>query len=217
METLSTQQILDAGLDDWRKLAQALHARYRVPDLAAGAAFAGDVAKAAEAAGHDPQLTLSPGAVDVMVCTVENGWWVTAQDLELARTISDIARRHGLEPRPGDVAQIEYGLDTASQERIAAFWAALLTGDSGNVVHETVLDPLRRVPNVWFQPTEPHEPPRQRWHPDLWLAPEVVAGRIQAAVAAGGEVVDDAGAPSFIVLADPDGNKVCICSCLDRD
>jgi hypothetical protein len=30
---LSTQDILDAGLDDWRKLAQALHARYRIADF----------------------------------------------------------------------------------------------------------------------------------------------------------------------------------------
>ena len=33
MERVSNQQILDAGLVDWRKLAQALHARYAIPDL----------------------------------------------------------------------------------------------------------------------------------------------------------------------------------------
>lgn len=32
MERLSNQQILDAGPADWRKLAQAPHARYSVPD-----------------------------------------------------------------------------------------------------------------------------------------------------------------------------------------
>ena len=35
-------------------------------------------------------------------------------------------------------------------------------------------------------------------------------------VAAGGTVVDDSEAPSFTVLADPDGNKVCVCTFLDR-
>ena len=39
MEKLSTPEILDAGLGDWRKLAQALHARYRIADFRAGAAF----------------------------------------------------------------------------------------------------------------------------------------------------------------------------------
>ena len=35
--------------------------------------------------------------------------------------------------------------------------------------------------------------------------------------AAGGTLVSDAEAPAFTVLADPEGNKVCICTCLDRD
>ena len=41
-------------------------------------------------------------------------------------------------------------------------------------------------------------------------------GRIAAAVAAGGTVVDDAGAPSFTVLADAEGNRACVCTILDR-
>jgi 4a-hydroxytetrahydrobiopterin dehydratase len=44
----------------------------------------------------------------------------------------------------------------------------------------------------------------------------VVAGRIEAALAAGGTVVDDSQAPSYTVLADPQGNKVCLCTYLDR-
>ena len=46
--------------------------------------------------------------------------------------------------------------------------------------------------------------------------PEVADARIAAAVAAGGTVVDDSEAPSFTVLADPDGNKVCVCTSLER-
>jgi 4a-hydroxytetrahydrobiopterin dehydratase len=57
VEKLSTQEILDAGLDDWRKLAQALHARYRIADFKAGAAF---IAAIAEAAG---------AGIKVCVCT----------------------------------------------------------------------------------------------------------------------------------------------------
>ncbi|MDA8354833.1 MAG: 4a-hydroxytetrahydrobiopterin dehydratase, partial [Actinomycetota bacterium] len=49
------------------------------------------------------------------------------------------------------------------------------------------------------------------------LAPEEAEPRIELAVAAGGTVVDDSEAPSFTVLADPDGNKVCVCTYLGRD
>ena len=79
-----------------------------------------------------------------------------------------------------------------------------------------MFDPTGQLPSMWFQGTEPHESPRQRWHLDVWVAPEVADARIAAAVAAGGTVVDDSEAPSFTVLADPDGNKVCVCTFLDR-
>jgi 4a-hydroxytetrahydrobiopterin dehydratase len=40
--------------------------------------------------------------------------------------------------------------------------------------------------------------------------------RIDAAIAAGGSLVSDAEAPSFWVLADPQGNKACICTSAER-
>jgi 4a-hydroxytetrahydrobiopterin dehydratase len=216
MENLSTQQILDAGLDDWRKLAQALHARYRITDFSAGAAFAVAVAEAAGAARHYPDLKVTDGAVDVSLCTREDGLWVTEQDIGMARKISEIAREKGLAAEPAAVAQLEIALDTADENGVGPFWSALLTGSPDNKIYDSVFDPAGRVPGLWFQATSDHETPRQRWHFDLWLAPEAAEERIAAAVAAGGSVVDDSEAPSFTVLADPDGNRVCVCTCLER-
>jgi 4a-hydroxytetrahydrobiopterin dehydratase len=42
--------------------------------------------------------------------------------------------------------------------------------------------------------------------------PAQVQPRIDAAVAAGGTLVSDKEAPSFWVLADPQGNQVCLCT-----
>lgn len=221
MQILSNQEILQAigaGLGDWRKLAQPLAARYRVAGTAEGAAFVAAVAEAAVAAGQDPEIRMGRGFVDVALSTVDGGGrWVTAQDVELARAISGLAREHGLRAVPGEVAQLELALDTADRSAVAPFWSALLTADPGNLVGDTVLDPTNRVPSMWFQFTDAHRTPRQRWHFDLWLAPEVADERIAAAVAAGGTVVDASEAPSFTVLADPEGNRVCVCTALDRD
>ncbi|HTZ25964.1 MAG TPA: VOC family protein [Streptosporangiaceae bacterium] len=217
MEKLSTQDILDARLDDWRKLAQALHARYRVTDFRAAAAFVADVAGAAEKAGHLPDVKMTQDVVDVSLCTREDGLWVTAKDIGLARTISEIARQHGLTPEPSGVTQIELALDTPDDARVAPFWSALLTGSPDNSIYDSVFDPTGRVPSVWFQPAGEHETPQQRWHFDLWLDPAVADERIAGAVAAGGSVVYDDEAPSFTVLADPDGNRVCVCTYLERE
>jgi 4a-hydroxytetrahydrobiopterin dehydratase len=216
MERLSNQQILDAGLGDWRKLAQALHTRYLIRDYVVAAAFIAAVAEAAEADGHHPDLKLTYGVIDVSLCTHEDGLWVTQKDIDMARKISAIAEEKGLIPEPGSVTQLEIALDTAHEDRVSPFWSALLTGSPDNKIYDSVFDPTGRVPSLWFQGTDDHQVPRQRWHFDLWLAPEAVDQRIAAAVAAGGSVVDDSGAPAFTVLADPDGNRVCICCATGR-
>jgi 4a-hydroxytetrahydrobiopterin dehydratase len=216
MTTLSTQQLLDAGLDDWRKLAQGLHARFAVRDFTSAAAFVEAVAAAAGESGHYPEVRLTPSWVELKLTTEEDGWWVTEQDVDVARRISEIAEGMGFSSDPSAVAQLELALDTAAFKTQGPFWAALLTGSTDNVVHDDVMDPDFRVPNLWFQETAPHDPPRQRFHLDLWLAHDVAEERIAAAVAAGGTVVDDSNAPSFTVLADPEGNRACVCTCLDR-
>ncbi len=216
MDTLTNEEIREAGLTDWRKLAQVLHARFRTPDYAAGATFATALTDLAEAENLHLEVKVTRGAVDVVVGTRHDGLWVTGRDITLAQQISQIARDSGLAAEPTAVTQLEIALDTAHEDRIGPFWAALLTGDRSNKIHDSVLDPTGRVPAMWFQPTDEHETPRQRWHFDLWLAPEVADERIATAVSAGGAVVDDSWAPSFTVLADPDGNRVCICTTLDR-
>jgi 4a-hydroxytetrahydrobiopterin dehydratase len=214
---VGNQQILDAGLADWRKLAQALHARFAIPDYLVAAAFVAAVAQVADAENHHPDLKLTHGVVDVSLCTHEDGLWVTQQDIDMAKRISELAREYGLRPEPSAVTQLEIALDTAHEGGVAGFWSALLTGSPDNKVYDSVFDPTGRVPGLWFQGTEEHATPRQRWHFDLWLAPESAEERIAAAVAAGGAIVDDSGAPSFTVLTDPDGNRVCVCTSLDRD
>jgi len=180
MERLSNQQILDADLADWRKLAQAVHARYSILDYNVAAAFVAAVAQAAEADGHHPDLKLTRGVIDVSLCTHEDGLWVTQKDIDMARRISEIARQNGLQPEPTAVTQLEIALDTAHEDGVGPFWSVLLTGRPDNKIYDSIFDPTGRVPGLWFQGTEDHEVPRQRWHFDLWLAPEVADERIAA-------------------------------------
>src|SRR6266511_3921692 len=101
---------------------------------------------------------------------------------------------------------------------IAPVWAALLTGSTDargrGTIGDDVRDATGRVPILWFQDTDEHETPRQRFHIDVWVPPEVAEQRIAAAVTAGGIVVDDSQAPSYTVIADQDGNKACVCTTL---
>ncbi|HEX6514945.1 MAG TPA: 4a-hydroxytetrahydrobiopterin dehydratase [Nocardioidaceae bacterium] len=215
MERLTIRQILDARLDDWRKLAQALHARFLTGDFATGFELVAAITEAAEQANHHPDVTLTYPRVDVKLMSHDVGQ-VTQRDVDLARRISEIARERGIRAEPSAVAEVELALDTADVPTVGPFWAALLTGSPDALEGEEVVDPSGRVPLLWFQHTDAHETPRQRFHIDLWVPHDVAEERIGAAVVAGGRVVDDQHAPSFVVLADPEGNRVCVCTFLER-
>jgi len=141
---------------------------------------------------------------------------ITQRDIDLARRISEIARQQGIGVEPSATSELELALDTADLAAVGPFCAALLTGTPDSLMGDDVVDPSGRVPLLWFQHTNAHETPRQRFHIDLWVPHDVAEERIAAAVAAGGRVVDDENAPSFVVLADPEGNRVCVCTCLNR-
>ncbi len=227
-DMLKTDQILDAQLDDWRKLGQAFHGRFRTGDFATGLKFVSAVGEAAEAMDHHPDVRLSYPFVDLTLISHDAVYrpddggpekrlsWVTQRDVELARQITRIADEHGIAAEPRAVTTIELALDTADDAAVAPFWAALLTGDSGSLKLGDVRDPTGRVPILWFQETDAHETPRQRFHIDVWLPHDVAEERIAAAVEAGGRVFDDTNAPSYVVLADADGNRACVCTFLQR-
>jgi 4a-hydroxytetrahydrobiopterin dehydratase len=226
MDMLMGAQIAEAKLTDWRKLAQGLHARYVVADFGTGARFVAAVGEAGDALGHHPSVSIGNGYVDLKLVSADAIYrddegtehvveWVTQQDVDLARRITEIAADHKVDADPASVSMIELGLDTAHSATIAPVWAALLTGNPEAQGHGSPSDEIRdamgRVPNLWFGDADEHETPRQRFHVEVYVAPEVAEQRIAAALAAGGTVVDDSDAPALTVIADQDGNRGVLC------
>jgi 4a-hydroxytetrahydrobiopterin dehydratase len=229
MEMLTGTQIAAANLTDWRMLGQGLHARYLIGDFRAGVRFLTAVSDAGDALGHHPRVAMGDGYVDLkllsdnVVYRDDEGTehlveWVAQQDVDLAQRITEIAAEQMIDADPASITTIEVALDTAHGALIAPVWAALLTGSTEargrGSIGDDVRDATGRVPILWFQETDEHETPRQRFHIDVWVPPEVAEQRIAAAVTAGGIVVDDSQAPSYTVIADQDGNKGCVCTTL---
>jgi 4a-hydroxytetrahydrobiopterin dehydratase len=183
------------------------------------------VGEAGDALGHYPSVSLGNGYVDLKLVTADAIYrddegtehvveWVTQKDVDLARRISEIAADHTVDADPASVSVIELGLDTAHSATIAPVWAALLTGNaesqgtgppatrSGR--HGTGTEPVVRG-------RRRARSPRQRFHVEVYVAPEAAEQRIAAAVAAGGTVVDDSDAPSLTVITDQDGNLGILC------
>ena len=226
MDMLMGEEIAEANLMEWRKLAQGLHARYVVDDFGTGVLFVAAVGEAGDALGHHPRVSIGPGYVDIKLISDDAIYrddegtehvveWVTQQDVDLARRITEIAADHKIGADPKSVSVIELGLDTAHSATIAPVWAALLTGSAEAQGHGSPSDEIRdatgRVPNLWFGDADEHDTHPQRFHVEVYVAPEVAGQRIAAALAAGGTVVDDSNAPSLTVIADQDGNKGVLC------
>jgi 4a-hydroxytetrahydrobiopterin dehydratase len=217
MSKLTGQQIADEGLDGWAYLLGGLQTRIRTKNFATGLSVVGAIGAAAEEMNHHPDLHLRPAHVDVRL-TSHDERGVTDRDIRLARAVSSIAADAAVQLESSNVSRLELALDTPAGESIPPFWAAVLAMEyrSGPDFGDEVRDPGDVLPTVWFQASGSEEP-RQRWHLDLWVDPAQAQPRIDAALAAGGTLVSDAEAPSFWMLADPEGNRVCLCTWQDRD
>lgn len=217
MTKLTGPQIADEGLDGWVLLAGSLHTRVPTPDFATGLELVTAIGAAAEEMDHHPDLDLRYSHLDIALISHDTRG-VTGRDVRLARAISGIVAEAGLQLAGLAVSRFELALDTPQREQVLPFWRAVLAMEdlARYGVDDEINDPAGALPAVWFQPSGSEEA-RQRWHPDVWVDPAAVQPRIDAALAAGGTLVSDAAAPSFWVLADAEGNRVCLCTWQARD
>ena len=141
---------------------------------------------------------------------------ITERDVAMARTISGLARELGVTATPEKLTRLELALDTSDKPAAIGFWAAVL-GYDGDADPNEVTDPDGRQVTLWFQDSDSRDDARQRFHVDVHVAPDQAQARIDAALAAGGTFVSDDEAPAFTVLADPEGNQVCVCTWQGRE
>jgi 4a-hydroxytetrahydrobiopterin dehydratase len=211
----------------WRYLLGALAVSVPVQSLAQ----ASELAVAAVAAcGPDADahlwVDLRPDRVELSVQTRALGA-TTGRDAQLAHRIDAALGELGLAPaaatssgsqRP--VQMLELAIDAMDIPAIRPFWKAALgyadePGSDGG--EDAIVDPAGQLPAVWFQQMDTPRPQRNRIHFDVTVAHDEAEPRVRAALAAGGRLVDDSFARSFWVLADVEGNEICICTWTDRD
>ncbi len=206
----------EEGLADWRMMFQTLETRFGTGGFERGLELVARIGGVAADLDHHPELDLRFASLHVRLIS-RDVFGVTRRDLDLARRISAAAADLGVEADPGAVEIVELALDTADRDEIKPFWRAVL-GYEDHPLHDGEVRDLAGIgPALWFQQTDHHDEPRQRFHLDVRVPPEVAGTRIEAALAAGGTLVTDERAPAFIVLADPQGNKVCVTTGLGRD
>jgi 4a-hydroxytetrahydrobiopterin dehydratase len=151
---------------------------------------------------------------DRVVLTIHgpDGGRVTESETELVRRISAL----GLPLEPASLQTLELAIDAMDIPAVRPFWKSIL-GYAETGAPNDLVDPRGQGPAVWFQQMDTPRPQRNRIHFDLTVPHDQAQTRIAAALAAGGKLISDSEAPAFWVLADPEGNEVCVCTWQGRD
>jgi len=222
--TAASKAVADIG---WSFLLGTLCVCVPVRSLAQASEVAGAaVAASGEDADGHLRMDLRPDRVEVSVQTRALGA-VTGRDTLLARRIAAAVAGLGLSPAgatssesPRPVQMLEMAIDALDIAAILPFWKAVMAyadepGSTGP--QDAIVDPCGQLPAIWFQQMDAPRPQRSRVHFDITVAHQEAEARVRAALDAGGRLVDDSFARSFWVLADAEGNEVCVCTWADRD
>jgi 4a-hydroxytetrahydrobiopterin dehydratase len=209
-------------LPDWRILGFDLAGRFRFASYPQAAAFVQRVGETAESLDHHPNVSLRyPGIVEITMTSHDaNG--LTSRDARLAAELSKLATDLGGTAHPEGVQRVDLAIDALDIPAVLPFWKAVLGYIDGPIrrddgIADELVDPLGIDPPLWFQQMDGMRPQRNRMHLDICVPPETAEARIAAAIGAGGRLSNDSFARAFWVLADPEGNEVCVCTWQDRD
>jgi 4a-hydroxytetrahydrobiopterin dehydratase len=208
----------------WRYLLGVLRASVAVPSLDEGLRVAAAAAAACGAlADRHLWVDLRPDRVELSLQTKALAA-VTDEDTALAHAVSAAVTAVGAATTPGPpqrpVQALELAIDALDIASIRPFWKAVLAlteepGSTGSA--DALVDPAGQLPALWFQQMDAPRAQRNRIHLDITVTHEEAEERVRAALAAGGTLLDDSHARAFWVLADAEGNEVCVCSWMDRD
>ena len=206
-------------LPDWRYLLGRIEASYRLGSFEASARFVSAIAAAAESAGHHPDVDVRYPDVVHVALTTHADHAVTDRDIQLAGAVSRLAAAAGGTGERLVSQALEVAIDALDIDAVLPFWRAVLgyIDEESTSGTKAIVDPMRIGPAFWFQQMDEPRPQRNRIHLDVTVAHEVAERRIEAAIAAGGHLVSDDAARAFWILADVEGNEICVCTWQDRD
>lgn len=205
----------------WRLILARLETAIAVNSLAAGAELTERVlARCVSADEAAVRFDLLPDAV---LITIEPpNRQLTDREVDLARAISaaasDLGARTVSEVSgsvPWVVQGVEFAIDAMDIDAVRPFWRAVL--GYVDAPDGSLYDPGHRGFAVWFQQMDELRTQRNRIHFDVVVPHDRAQERIAATLSAGGTLVSDTQAPAFWVLADVEGNEVCVCTWQGRD
>lgn len=193
---------------DWVVLHGGATAVFPVLSLRGAAQLADAVAKVPGIEGAGVLITITDEQLTVRL--TRGIWQLEPRHVELARAVASVAQHHGAAADRTRAQEVQLAIAAHPETVDVGFWRAVL--GYAELDYDNAIDPLGHGSTVWMQDLDEAKPLRHAMHVDVSVAREHVDARLAAALAAGGRIVDDSNAPAHWTLADPAGNRVCICA-----
>ena len=200
------------GVGDWRVTGTGPQAVFAARSLAHAAELIAPVLAAAEQFGVQPDVDLRPEGVVVRIPD-RSGTGIPATAAVFAAAVSEAAAELALTPDPARSQSIGVYVAQHSGADVRPFFMAVLGYDA--LGDTDAVDPLRCGPQLAFNPITGDAPARGRTHFDVFVPADQAPSRVDAALAAGGRLVDDSHAPAWWSLASPDNHGVDVASWTD--
>ena len=208
-----------AETEDWRLVFSAITC-YPTTSAERAAELAEAVAALADDAGLPLGIDVRPGLV--VVDTGKDVWEQDEGYAVLAARVQEAARSLGLTADVTLPRFVQVGIDAVDIPAVRGFWRAVLGYVEDPRPHlSDIVDPRQLAMPFFFQDLDASDQARReqrnRIHVDLFVPDDHAVERVHAALAAGGRVVRDSGAPAWWTLADPEGNEVDIAVSVGRE
>lgn len=193
---------------DWVVLHGGATAVFRVDSLSAAARLALAVTELPGVISSGAILTINGNSLTVRL--TRDLWQIEPQHTTLALAISTVAQSLGALPDRSAVQEVQLAIAAKADAIDVGFWRAVL--GYLPMAEDNAVDPLGHGSTVWMQQIDDNKTLRHAMHIDVSVAHDCITSRLDAALAAGGRIVDDSHAPAHWTLADRAGNRVCICA-----
>lgn len=219
-DEFTIRDFMDAeGVENWRVISEGASAFYATRSLAESAELVAALARIDGIASHPPSIDIRHDGVTVRFITRSaEGYGLKRHDLDLAREVERVANEHGLTADPSAIQSLLVIPGWTHRAEIMPFWQAILGYEPRiDSPDEDLVDPHERDAGMWFEEMDaPRADGKGAIHIAVWVPREKAQERIDAAVAAGGRIVHDANAPSWVTLEDPAGNQVDVATVTGR-
>lgn len=200
------------GVEDWRVTSWGPQACFRSTSLRHAASLMPAIVDAAARCELSPDVDVRPEGIIVRI-PYRGADSIPTNAADLAATISLAARRLDLTPETALIQTVDIAVAQSPDLDTRPFWATALGYETSGDVD--AVDPLRRGPQLSFQEIRPARTGRGRTHIDVSVPADQAQARVDAAVAAGGRIVDASHAPAWWTLASPDNHGIDIAAWTD--